>query len=278
MTAIRRCQAGATLALVVTLSLPVAHAAEVDDSEDVPEPYTSDPLESFNRPIYEFNRFVDRAVIKPLASAYQKFLPRWVRTGVANFFGNLESPIVIVNDLLQGKVEQGVKDAGRFMFNSTFGIFGIFDIATTMQLPRHQEDFGQTLAVWGVGPGWYMVVPFFGPSTVRDFAGGWTVDYWLDPVYQADSVALRNSLIGAETVETRSRIPSAAYQALEDSLDPYITTRTAYLQRRESLVYDGRLSLPELPPDVHEEAPPVPARGPIEAPGAETTGPRLIIR
>jgi phospholipid-binding lipoprotein MlaA len=274
MTAIRRCQAGATLALVATLSLPAAHAAEVE-SEDLPEPYTSDPLESLNRPIYKFNRFVDRAVIKPLASTYQKVLPRPVRIGVANVFGNLESPIIIVNDFLQGKVEQGVKDTGRFIFNSTFGIFGIFDIATAMQLPRHQEDFGQTLAVWGVGPGWYMVVPFFGPSTVRDFAGGWTVDYWLDPVYQADSVAMRNSLIGAETVEIRSRVPSAADQALGDSLDPYITTRTAYLQRRESLVYDGRLPPPELP---KEEVLPIPGQGPIEAPGAETTGPRLIIR
>lgn len=261
----------AVLVLMAALSFPAAYAVEAASDDARIEPHaTSDPLEPVNRAIFTLNQFLDKAVVRPLAIGYRKGLPQPVRTGVANFFGNLESPIVIVNDFLQGKVEQGVKDTGRFIFNSTFGILGIFDIATAMQLPRHQEDFGQTLGLWGVGPGWYLVVPFFGPSTVRDFAGGWTLDYWLDAPYQADSVTVRNSLVGLEAVDTRSRVPTAAEQALEDSLDPYLTTRTAYLQRRYSLVYDGR------PPRSLDEdfLEPMPGEGPIEPPQPEAASPR----
>jgi phospholipid-binding lipoprotein MlaA len=197
-----------------------------------------DPLERVNRWTYKFNDTVDRAVLYPLASAYRDGVPQFVRVRVANFFGNLYSPIVIANDLLQGKVNQAGSDTSRLILNSVFGVAGLFDVATSWGHQRHDEDFGQTLGVWGVGPGWYIVWPFLGPSTARDSVG-WLADYQIDPVWYLDDLSLRYSLAGLRVIDERSRLPSPE-KIEEISIDPYLFTREAYIQRRLNLIYDGR--------------------------------------
>jgi phospholipid-binding lipoprotein MlaA len=240
--------APALLFLAIALGFRPAGAAEsASDAQ-------SDPLEKLNRGVFKLNEWLDKAIEKPLARAYKAVLPQPVRTGVANLFGNLESPMVILNDLLQGKLDQGLSDTERLVFNSTFGIAGIFDVATLMHLPRHEEDFGQTLGVWGVGPGWYLVVPLFGSGTVRD-AIGWIPDGLVDPIYQLPQVSVRNILYGAKIVDIRSRIPAAAEEALKASMDPYVFARSAYLQRRLNLVYDGHPPRTALPEDEGPEQP-----------------------
>jgi phospholipid-binding lipoprotein MlaA len=165
-------------------------------------------------------------------------------------------------------VDQGVHDTGRLIFNSTFGIGGLFDIATLMQLPRHQEDFGQTLGVWGVGSGWYLVLPLLGPSTVRD-AVALPADVYIDPLYRiSDSTALY-SLMGVDVVDTRSRIPPAAEQVQAEALDPYLFTRDAYLQRRQRQI-EGEQAQPPPLEEEEEQAPPEGGKpGTVANPGQE---------
>jgi phospholipid-binding lipoprotein MlaA len=198
-----------------------------------------DPWESYNRPVYEFNETVDRAVLKPVAQGYVKVVPGFARTGVNNFFGNINDLSTGLNNFLQGKPAQGASDLGRLVVNSVIGIFGLFDVATPMGLEKHNEDFGQTLGVWGVPPGPYFVIPLFGPSTARDaparivdpqYAWGRYVDKnvaeWLLPV--TDIIRTRANLLQAERV-------------LDDAaIDRYSFLRDAWLQRRQSQVYDGR--------------------------------------
>lgn len=197
-----------------------------------------DPLEGFNRAMYRFNEKLDDYVLKPVAKGYRAVLPSPVRTGVANFFRNLHEPIIIVSDLLQGKPVQALSDTGRFVANTTIGIFGLFDPATSLGLPKHNEDFGQTLGVWGVGEGPYIVWPFLGPSTLRD-TGGDIVDWQIYPPYQQPE-GTRNTLIVVETVDTREKLLDTT-DILEQAAgqDPYVFVREAYRQRRTSLVYDG---------------------------------------
>lgn len=256
MNATRPLQTLALLMLAASLS---ANAADTRKARD--------PLEKVNRGIFKFNDKVDKAVLKPIANAYKAVLPQPVRTGVANFFANLEYPVVIANDLLQGKVEQGVHDTGRLIFNSTFGVAGLFDIATLMQLPRHQEDFGQTLGVWGVGPGWYLVLPLLGPSTVRD-AVALPADAYIDPLYQISNSTTRYSLMGTDIVDTRARIPPAAEQIQGEALDPYLFTRDAYLQRRQRQIEDGQALPPPPLEEEEEQGPPEGGKpGPVPKPG-----------
>ncbi len=198
----------------------------------------SDPLEPVNRVVYRFNDVVDRAVFKPVAKTYNKYTPTPVQTGVGNFFSNLGEPVVIVNDVLQGKLPQSASDTARLVFNSTFGVLGLIDVATPMGHPRHDEDFGQTFAVWGAGEGWYLVLPFLGPSTVRD-AVGLPLEYALDPVARHDEVRERNSLYALHTIDTRARLLGASKVLDTAALDDYIFIRAAYRQRRWSLIYDG---------------------------------------
>ena len=254
MNATRPLQALALLTLAANLS---ANAADTRNAHD--------PLEKVNRAMFKFNDKVDKAVLKPVAKAYKAVLPQPVRTGVANFFANLEYPVVIANDLLQGKVGQGVHDTERLIFNSTFGIGGLFDIATLMRLPRHDEDFGQTLGVWGVGPGWYLVLPLLGPSTVRD-AVALPADAYIDPLYRISDLTARYSLIGVNVVDMRSRIPPAAEQIQAEALDPYLFTRDAYLQRRQRQIEDGQ-ALPPPPLEEEEEGGPPEGGKPVPRPG-----------
>ena len=197
-----------------------------------------DPIEPINRGIYKFNDVVDKAVIKPVATGYKETMPEPVRTAVGNFFSNLDDVLVLLNDLLQFKLEQAASDFSRLVWNTTVGILGLIDVGTKMDLPKHNEDFGQTLGYWGVGNGPYLVLPFFGPSTLRD-AVGLAVDTHYDPVWQHDPVNERNSAVAIHTIDTRSRLLDAEKVLDEAAIDRYVFLRDAYLQRRRGLVYDG---------------------------------------
>lgn len=199
---------------------------------------TRDPLEPLNRGIYKFNDVVDKAVLKPVATGYKESLPDPVRTAVGNFFSNLDDVLVLLNDLLQFKLDQAASDFSRLVWNTSVGIAGLFDVATPMDLPKHNEDFGQTLGYWGIDNGPYLVLPFFGPSTLRD-AVGTAVDFQFDPVVQHTPVPERNSAFAVNTVDTRARLLDAEKVLDEAAIDRYVFLRDAYLQRRRGLVYDG---------------------------------------
>ena len=202
----------------------------------------SDPLEPLNRAVFSFNRSADRYVLKPVAKAYDYSVPDPAKRGVSNFFNNLKEPRTILNDLLQLKVKRAAKDTGRFLLNSTAGFAGLMDVATDAGLKRHDEDFGQTLGHYGVGPGWYLMLPLLGPSTNRElvgFGGDYFtgVDYYLDSEDVVDSEGLLAAK-AVDVVDTRARL-FGADALLDGALDPYIFLRTAYLQQRLAKVYDG---------------------------------------
>ena len=197
-----------------------------------------DPLEPINRGIYRFNDTVDKAVMKPVAQGYKAVLPSPVRTGVTNFFANIDDLLIALNNLLQFKLDKAVSDISRVAFNTTFGIAGIFDVATSFGLEKHNEDFGQTLGYWGVGDGPFLMLPLLGPSNVRDTAG-LVAYYRLDPVTNLDHVPTRNSLAALRVVDHRARLLDAEKVLDEAALDPYTFLRDAYIQHRRSEVYDG---------------------------------------
>lgn len=198
-----------------------------------------DPWEEYNRSAYALNDAFDRAAFKPVAEVYANGTPDFLREGVANFFENIYDINTGINNILQGKVADGVGDLARFAVNSVMGIGGLWDVATPMGLEKHHEDFGQTLGRWGVPPGPYFVIPFLGPSTLRDAPAR-----FVDPNYaynrQISDIALRNSLFGLDTVRTRADLLKAGKIRDEAALDPYSFTRDAWLQRRRNQVYDGR--------------------------------------
>jgi phospholipid-binding lipoprotein MlaA len=188
----------------------------------------SDPLEPFNRAMFGFNEGVDRAVLKPVATVYRDVTPQPVRTGVTSFFGNISDVWAIVNNLLQGKGEFAADSLARVTTNTLWGLGGIFDVATELKIPKHSEDFGQTLGVWGVGSGPYLVLPLLGPSSVRDTAG-LVVDSQLDLVTQASNVRVRNSLTTLRVVNVRANLLGAG-----DVLDQAAWTNTASPARSTS--------------------------------------------
>lgn len=197
-----------------------------------------DPLEGYNRAMFSFNEGVDKAIAKPVAQVYEKVTPKPVKTGVHNFFSNLTDPWIGLNNLLQGKPGEAFSDWMRFLFNTTFGIAGLFDIASEAGLPKHDEDFGQTLAVWGVGDGAYVVLPFFGPRTLRD-ATATPLDFSANGVSRIDHVPTRNSLLALDVVQLRAALLPAE-RALEGAtLDKYAYMRDFYLQQRRYKIHDG---------------------------------------
>ena len=198
----------------------------------------SDPLEPFNRQVYAFNSDFDTKVGKPVAEAYQNHVPHPVRTSVSNFFSNLDDVVVIVNDLLQFKGGQAASDTLRLSVNTVFGLFGLLDIATPAGLPKHNEDFGQTLGTWGVSTGPYIVLPFLGPSDARD-ATGMYADTYVNPLWDVSSTNTKWGLVALRAVDTRASLLKASRVLEQAALDPYVFVRDAYLQRRRSLVYDG---------------------------------------
>ena len=212
----------------------------------VQNPDPRDPLEGFNRTVYKFNDGFDRAIAKPVAIAYTNVTPAPVRNGVRNFFSNIADVFIGVNNLLQGKPEEALTDWGRFAFNTTFGLLGIADWATDMGLEKHDEDFGQTFGRWGAGSGPYLVLPFLGPSDLRDGVGT-AFDMYTDPVSNRIPVDERNSAIALRLVSRRADLLGASRLLEQAALDQYAFLRDAYLQRRRSLVYDGRPPREPLP-------------------------------
>jgi phospholipid-binding lipoprotein MlaA len=198
----------------------------------------ADPLEPLNRVVFGFNDAADKAVIKPVARAYRAVLPGIVRTGVSNFFSNLEDVWISVNNVLQGKFREGFDDFTRVLFNSTFGVAGIFDFASDVGLQKHNEDFGQTLGWWGVGSGAYLVLPLLGPSTIRD-GFGLLLDSQADLVFRIGDVPVHNSLYATRAIGKRANLLDASSVIEQAALDKYAFIRDAWLQRRLDLVYDG---------------------------------------
>lgn len=201
-----------------------------------------DPLEGLNRGIYKFNDVADKAVFKPVAGAYKAVAPTPVQTGINNFFGNLRTFMTTINQVLQFKFNKAAESATRFVVNSTVGIAGFIDVASKTGIPQYKEDFGQTLGYWGVGNGAYLMLPIFGPSTIRD-TGGLLVDSsFLDPIVYVDNVRVRNTLYGSLFISTRASYLPGSDLLDEAALDPYTFMRDAYLQRRENQVADGEMS------------------------------------
>lgn len=197
----------------------------------------SDPWESWNKRVFQFNEHLDTIVMRPVATSYVRLVPPVVRRGVSNVFGNMLDVTVLLNNVLQLKFMDAASDGGRILLNTTVGIGGLVDVATEAGLERHDEDFGQTLGKWGVGPGPYMVLPLFGPSNVRDSFGFFT-DTFTNPITYNDNPALRNSAMVLQQVDIRVAV------LVVDSLmmgDKYLFTREAYLQQREYLVLDGEI-------------------------------------
>lgn len=200
---------------------------------------SDDPLESYNRAMYSFNDTLDRAIIKPVAQGYDAVMPDPISQGITNFFSNLNEITVIFNDLLQFKFSQAAHDTGRFLLNSTVGFAGIFDVAGYAGHEKNNEDFGQTLAVWGVNSGPYIVVPLLGSTTFRDGAG-WFVDFNItDPVAYVDHVPTRNQLYGTKLINTRANLLGIKKVIGKAAIDEYAYVRDAHLQRRQNLIYDG---------------------------------------
>lgn len=198
----------------------------------------ADPLEPLNRGIYRFNDSVDKAVIKPVAQGYKRVMPLPGKIMVGNFISNLDDVLVTANDLLQLKFSQAVSDGARVLFNTTFGVFGLFDVAH--RLEKHNEDFGQTLGYWGVSPGPYLVLPLLGPSSVRD-ATGLYVDGLGSVPYNIRDMRARNQYYAASGLHNRAALLDQESVLDEAVIDRYDFIRDTYLLRRKSMVFDGNL-------------------------------------
>lgn len=234
-------------------------------------PPEHDPYERFNRTVYKFNDTLDRAVLKPVAQGYEKVVPQPIDDGVTNFFSNIDDVVVTLNDLLQGKFRQAGSDLSRLVWNSTVGIGGLFDVASQLGLPKHNEDFGQTLGAWGVEPGPYIVLPLLGPSTFRDTVA-LPADWYSDPLYYYYAVDKSGywQLRSLDTIDTRAGLLRASRLIEQAALDEYVFLREAYLQRRQNLVYDGNPPLPDFDlfdEELDEETPPA-QPAPAETPPA----------
>ena len=197
-----------------------------------------DPWEGLNRKTFAFNDALDEAVMKPVATGYQTYVPQVIRRGVSNFYGNLEDIGTSLNNILQGKPQEGFSDASRVLLNTTIGLLGLIDVASDAGLEKHYEDFGQTLGWWGMRPGPYLVLPFLGPSTARDAPAKAVDPSWYygnamnsDPAYW--------SFWTLDKVRTRADLLQAEGVVREAALDKYSFIRDAWLQRRRNMVYDG---------------------------------------
>ena len=197
-----------------------------------------DPLEPVNRAIFSFNNFADKIILEPAAKGYKK-LPSPIQSGIGNFLNNLKLPLVVVNQLLQGQGKNAAESSGRFIVNSTAGLLGLIDVAEKIGLEQKQEDFGQTLATWGVGDGFYIVLPIFGPSNVRDTAG-MILTYTTDPI---NAYAVREGeawLLPLRTatnaIDQRSKIIDEVNALRNNSIDYYAAVRSSYYQNRKAAV------------------------------------------
>ncbi len=235
--------------LVFFIFIYLSTASYADESDDVTtspgdfktsnfEDEIYDPIEPLNRAIFSFNNFADKIVLEPAAKGYRK-LPSPVQSGISNFLGNLKMPLVILNQLLQGQGSNAVESTGRFVVNSTVGVLGLVDVADKMGLEEKEEDFGQTLATWGVGDGFYIVLPIFGPSNVRDTAG-MAITFITDPVNayaisegEAWVVPFRTA---TNAVDQRSKIIDEVNALRNNSVDYYAAVRSSYYQNRKAAI------------------------------------------
>jgi phospholipid-binding lipoprotein MlaA len=215
-----------------------------------------DPLEGYNRAVYKFNDTVDRAFLKPVAKGYDAITPTLVKTGITNFFSNLDDVRIIANDFLQAKFREALANTGRLVLNTTAGVAGFFDVGSRVGLPKGNRDFGQTLGVWGIQSGPYFVLPFLGPSTIRDAFGRFADSYVQYPYY-VEHVPTRNSVFALDTINTRANLLGAGNILSGAALDEYSFVRDAFLQRRARLVGDGNVAGPK--DEFEEEETPAPA-------------------
>jgi phospholipid-binding lipoprotein MlaA len=238
-------------ARALALALACA-AAGAQDADERTSGQIADPWEGFNRAMFSVNEVLDEDMLFPIASAYVGLVPRLVRTGVSNVFNNFSDLWSAANHLFQGKLENATVMTMRFVTNSVFGVAGLIDIAGAVGMERLPEDFGQTLVRWGVPPGNYLVLPFFGPSTVRD-AAGLPLDVAATPAYAIDQGGFRPVVTGLQIIDGRARLLGATQLLDQIALDKYSFVRDAYLSRRLYLVFDGN------PPDRFDDAPPAKA-------------------
>ena len=225
------------LYLAILLSGCAVQSNSVSDASSV-----ADPWEGYNRAAFTFNEGVDTVVLKPISTVYTSVVPSFVRARVTSFFANIQDLPIAANNFLQGNVNAGMSDLVRMLVNSTIGFAGLFDVASKIDgLEKHNEDFGQTLAVWGVGSGPYFVIPILGPSTARDFPGR-IVDIFMNPQSYIEDNTVRNSMLVIDVIDTR-----ANFLAVEDivrglSPDYYIALRDFYLKRRQNLIDNNEQS------------------------------------
>ncbi|MBT8091769.1 MAG: VacJ family lipoprotein [Gammaproteobacteria bacterium] len=219
------------VALILALLLGACTAVAPEQRSE------NDPWEPVNRTIFDINTAIDKVTLKPVARGYDKVVPRPVKIGVSNFMSNLATPGSAVNNVLQGKLTGGFTEMTRFLLNSILGIGGLFDVARASGIEPRPEDFGQTAAVWGAPPGPYVMLPFRGPTTLRD-ALMMPFDIAADPLYHYDVSSVRDKLVVLRIIDVRARL-LVADKLLDDSKDRYVTVRESYLQNREYQVYDG---------------------------------------
>ncbi len=224
--------------VVSTLSACSNTSANLNTQNPSASQKTSDSLEKYNRSLYRFNMVMDKHLLKPIAVGYTKITPEIVDTSITNFFSNLGDIGNATNNLLQFKFGEALIDTERFIFNSSFGVGGLFDFASMVGMQKHDEDFGQTLAAWGVESGPYVMLPFFGPSTVRDATAKFSIDTLLDPTnYSKKSL----EFFALKSVDKRADLISTEEAFKDFSDDKYIALRDAWLQRREYLLSDGKI-------------------------------------
>lgn len=218
--------------LLVALFTTMTGCASVQTTQN------DDPIQGINRAMFSFNESLDEVLLTPVAKGYKAVVPDMARQGVTNFFANLADIGNALNNLLQLKPDRAVNDLARVMVNSTIGLLGLVDVASNMQLPKHNEDFGQTMGVWGVGSGAYIVLPVLGASSVRDTIGT-VVDWFTHPVSYMDESKTRWAVLGLALVDKRANLLGAEKVLEEAALDRYEFVRDGYQQRREYLIYDG---------------------------------------
>ena len=223
------CRRGA-IVLCLWLSACATPMAERSDPRD--------PYENLNRKVFVVNQVFDQLLLKPVARGYADYAPNFIQSTVGNFFGNLADVWTAVNNFLQGKPREGVQDTGRVAVNTVFGVAGLADVATKLGFPKHQEDFGQTLGVWGVKPGPYVMLPLFGPSTLRD-AVAKPLDLYADPLNLSTRTDVEYSLRAMRLVDDRARLLPTTDMIEKVALDPYQFVRDAHFQRREAKVNDA---------------------------------------
>ncbi|MBL8498689.1 VacJ family lipoprotein [Nitrosomonas sp. JL21] len=242
-SSVRECNYGVIFLFILCISFFQGCASTSKHSD--PEIDPVDPHEKINRASYDFTDKVDRAVFEPVVNAYIDYVPNAAQRSIGNFYDNLSYPNVVLNSFLQGKMKQGAQDTVRFFVNSTIGMFGLFDMATHMGLQKHDEDFGQTLGVWGVNPGSYLFIPFLGPSSERDVTNI-PVGIFTNVLFYAGLVvgsyfAAPLTILGA--IDKRARLAGPMRVRDEAAIDPYLFVREATIQQREFLIHDGNLPL-----------------------------------